>query len=288
MFAMVVVKVKVFFKTIVQFQPVAVRTQVNVLVLDAPPEPFDKYVVQRPAFSVHADGDIPVLQHLRELPGGELAALVRVEYIGLSPPLQCCHQRLLAKPDPHRVGQGPRQHIAAEPVHHGAEVHEAVLHGHVGDVRGPDLVGALDAQAPQQVGEHLVLRVGHRCSLTVQRRANRHDSHQAQKAPHSFDVDAGEGFGQMRLYPFHPKVRMGGVQLVHFQHQGKVLGTFATWLVVDGRAGNAQQPALFGNAQVGQARLNQLPLCGEVQWGESFFWTRRRKSSSTSSWPIFW
>lgn len=40
--------------------------EIDMPVLHRPPEPFDEDVVQRPAPPVHADGDLAVLQGVRE------------------------------------------------------------------------------------------------------------------------------------------------------------------------------------------------------------------------------
>ena len=52
-----------------------VGAQVDFLVFDRPPEPFDEDVVPPRAFPVHADLDVGVLQRLDEVDGRELAAL---------------------------------------------------------------------------------------------------------------------------------------------------------------------------------------------------------------------
>jgi hypothetical protein len=44
--------------------------QTHLLVLDAPPQPFDDDVVAPAAFAVHADRNVVVLEHLREFPTG--------------------------------------------------------------------------------------------------------------------------------------------------------------------------------------------------------------------------
>lgn len=71
--------------------------QVNQLVLDAPPEPFDEDVVQGTAAAIHADLDIVVEQRLEECLGSELRALVGVLDLGLIVTLERGVQRSGAK-----------------------------------------------------------------------------------------------------------------------------------------------------------------------------------------------
>lgn len=58
--------------------------QVDLLVFDGPPKTLDEDVVAPNAFAIHADFDVLRGQHLDEVGGGEVAALVRVEDFGLT------------------------------------------------------------------------------------------------------------------------------------------------------------------------------------------------------------
>ena len=44
-----------------------VSLDVNIVILERPPKPFDKYVIDRPAPAVHADRDLGIFQNLDEL-----------------------------------------------------------------------------------------------------------------------------------------------------------------------------------------------------------------------------
>src|SRR5215218_8626465 len=64
----------------------------------------------------------------------------------------------------------PRENPPAEPIDYGGQVDEAARQGHVSDVHGPDLVGAVDAHAPEQIRVDLVPRRWLRgVRLTVER-----------------------------------------------------------------------------------------------------------------------
>lgn len=58
--------------------------QINFLVFDTAPYTFNKHVVAPTTFPIHADLDVAVQQFLGESFAGELAALIGVEYLGLS------------------------------------------------------------------------------------------------------------------------------------------------------------------------------------------------------------
>ncbi len=58
------------------------RVDIDVVVLDRAPEPFDEHVVDRPADTVHRDGDLGVKEHLDERVSGELRFLIGVEDLG--------------------------------------------------------------------------------------------------------------------------------------------------------------------------------------------------------------
>ena len=55
------------------------RIQVEVVVLDRPPQTFDEDVVLASAAAVHADSDFVVFENLGEPVAGKLCSLIRVE-----------------------------------------------------------------------------------------------------------------------------------------------------------------------------------------------------------------
>ena len=57
-----------------QLRHAGIALQIDILVLDAAPEPLHKDVVQGPTATIHADLDTMPLEHTREGFGGELAA----------------------------------------------------------------------------------------------------------------------------------------------------------------------------------------------------------------------
>ena len=79
-------------------------------------------------------------------------------------------QNAASMADRHPPGQNP----PAEPVDDGGQVDEAARHRDVGDVHGPDLVGAVDRQPAQQVRVDLVPR---RWLLGVRLAVERLDAH---------------------------------------------------------------------------------------------------------------
>ena len=64
-----------------RFPDALVAAQINLFVLDAPPQPLHEYVVQRPTTAIHADRYSRRLQPAGERLTCELAPLVRVEHL---------------------------------------------------------------------------------------------------------------------------------------------------------------------------------------------------------------
>lgn len=56
-----------------------------------------------------------------------------------------------------RDGDPVREYLAANPVHHRRQIHEAMHHRNIGCTQRPQLVGPLDLHAPQQIRPDLVL-----------------------------------------------------------------------------------------------------------------------------------
>ena len=73
-----VVEVKVVVQSDPRLIDCPVGFQINVLVLDRPPQSFGKYVVHTPASSIHADLYFFIKERLQKLFGGKVRALVRV------------------------------------------------------------------------------------------------------------------------------------------------------------------------------------------------------------------
>lgn len=81
------------------------ESDVDVVMLDRSPEAFGKDIVQRSAFSIHADRDAVGCKNASEFRAGELAALIRIEYFRNAMLLQSLPQGFDTK--------------AAVPVHYG-------------------------------------------------------------------------------------------------------------------------------------------------------------------------
>ena len=79
-----VVIVKELFQSFLYFRDRLISLDVNIVILNRPPEPLDKYVIKSAAFAVHADRDLGILQNLDELRACKLATLIRVENLGLA------------------------------------------------------------------------------------------------------------------------------------------------------------------------------------------------------------
>lgn len=74
-----------------------VGVEVDSLVFDRTPEPFDEHVVPPRTLAIHRDGDFRFLQHRREVHRGELRSLVGIEYVGFAIASQCLLDRFDAE-----------------------------------------------------------------------------------------------------------------------------------------------------------------------------------------------
>ena len=72
----------------------------------------------------------------------ELAALVGVEDFRFAVTRNRLAYCIKTEVGRHRIGEAPGQDLSAVPVDHCDQINEAPAHRDVGDVRGPDLVGA--------------------------------------------------------------------------------------------------------------------------------------------------
>ena len=125
--------------------------QVDALILQRAPQPFDEDVVEEPAPPVHRDSHPGLFQALRPSPRRKLAALIGVEYLRCAKAAQRLIQRIDAEPDVHGVRQTPRQNLAAPAVHDRHQIQKALRKRYVGDVSAPHLIGSLNTDAPQQI-----------------------------------------------------------------------------------------------------------------------------------------
>jgi hypothetical protein len=77
---LLVIKLEIVRQSRQQFGQARIIPQIQVLVLDTPPQAFDEEVAQGPPVPIHANGDTVSLQLSREPVRGELVALVAVEH----------------------------------------------------------------------------------------------------------------------------------------------------------------------------------------------------------------
>ena len=165
---------------------VFIGLQVDSLVFQGTPEPFDENIVLEPALAVHADLDVPDLEDGGKFLAGKLAPLVSVENVRGAVFEQSLFERLNAEAGIQCVGQPPGQDLPGGPVHDGNQVHEAPSHGDIGNIRCPNLIGSVNGQSSQQIGVDRVLRLPSTGTRLGCQRFDSHDQHETPDAipPH--------------------------------------------------------------------------------------------------------
>lgn len=215
-----VVKGEVAPQSLLQRATVFVVPEVDVLLLDTAPEPFDEHVVEGPASAIHRDANAGSFHAGGKPTGGELHPLIGIEDLR-SAPLQGRLQRLQAKPAIERVRELPREHIPAVPVDDGHQIHEPVRHRHIRDIGAPHLAGTLHFHVPKQVGIDFVLGPSlARLGLGI----NRLDAHVAHQTLNALAIDHVAEPTQVLL---HPAAAIEGpleILFVDQTHEQQVLG----------------------------------------------------------------
>src|SRR5208337_4064818 len=94
---LVVVELKPFADASARLDHRSIRLDENLLIFQAPPQPFDEDIVQVTAPPIHADPNSSAGQLTNKIRAGELRTLIGVEYFRLAVPFHRLPQRLDAK-----------------------------------------------------------------------------------------------------------------------------------------------------------------------------------------------
>ena len=261
--SLVIVEREVAAQAATSFAGCGVFGEINLLVLYAAPQALGENVVAASATAIHADLHASAQQQLGVLRAGEMAPLVAVPNLrfGLSQGGAGASQD---KGQFERVGQLPGNHIAAEPIQHGHQVHPAVQQPKVGNVDAENVVGVAGGDMPQKIGENPVF--GGRFA-GVGPRDDAGDAHLAHLALHPLAVEPQDRRDLARAVE-----RVGRVQLVDAALEGQFFRAGQHGLVIQAGAVEAEQVALGGQAQVGLFPFQQRQAlsAGQVR-GQIFF-----------------
>ena len=185
-----------------------------------------------------------LLEQPRERFAGELAALIGVEDLRRSIPVDRFFHRLQAERDVHRDRHAPGEHPARAPVDHGREIHEATRHRDVGNVHGPDLVGPIDGQMAQQIRvDRMPGMPAARVRLAVQRL----DAHTPHQGRHVLAADREAVLAEQVAQHATPGERVFEVQPVDPAHEVEILLAHGPSPVVHAAAADAQDRSLPGD-----------------------------------------
>ena len=107
--ASVIVEAEVAIQRLEQIGPVGEVAGIDEFVLQAAPQALDENIVQGAAPSIHADGDVALLQRRQKVGRGELGSLIGVPDFGLAE-AECRLQRGQTEAGLHRIGEFPAEH----------------------------------------------------------------------------------------------------------------------------------------------------------------------------------
>ena len=138
--------------------------------------------------------------------------------------------------------------MARRPVHDRDQVQEAALHGNVGDVGAPDLVGPVDRHPLEQIGINPVRRVRRAGSRRLVDGLQAHEAHQT---ANPVTTDAVTLPPQLADHLTGAVERILQKQLVDPTHQRQVLRALALEDVIERGPADRKKAALTAQAQVG-------------------------------------
>jgi hypothetical protein len=263
-----IVERKVFLQSQTSFQYVHIRTEIDILLFDASPEPFDEDIVQIAPTSIHADLNSVRFQYTCEPRTGEMTALVGVEYIGRTRS-ESFFQALQTEVHFQRVGYLPADHISRIPVDDGYEVGEAFLERYVGDIGTPDLIRLFDSEIPKEVWIDRVLRVS---QTEVFLRVERADIHYVHECPDFLPPDVDMVCLIQFLFDAPVSIeRMIRIYGIDDVHDALVFLGDPDRMIVQGRARDIEQFALSFDGDVIVVFLDQVSPFSWCQRSTSFF-----------------
>ncbi len=154
----------------------------DLLIVNGPPQPFDKDVVECPSPPIHAHLDPCCCQTASEVVPGKLRSLIGVENVRSSDS-QRLVERLETKAHVHGARHCPRQDRATAPIPHGDQGDQPTMEPTIRDVRTPDVVHPCAGHPP----EHVRVDSMRRMPLTqVWCGIDRLDPHRMQPPRHPF------------------------------------------------------------------------------------------------------
>ncbi len=156
-------------------------------------------------------------QESRALLAGALTALVGIEDVRRTVPVNRFLHGVQAEVGRERVGPPPRQHPTTGPVQNREQAHNATRHRKVRDIRRPDLVGAGHRQLAEPIRVHPMRRMPRTGGGRALHRMEPHPLHPRRNATsahraaftgehHPQHTCAGQRTLQMELVdPAHPR-----------------------------------------------------------------------------------
>ena len=124
---------------------ILIGSEIHLLVLDSPPQPFHQDVVKATLPARPADLDLVLPKPCHEVGRRQLAALVRMEDPGLAPTPQGHLQGLQTELRVKAVGELPAEHMPGVKINDGRQVEEAFPQRNVGVGVGPGRPASLSA-----------------------------------------------------------------------------------------------------------------------------------------------
>jgi len=247
----VVVQMNVALYTLPGLARTSVVVDVDLVVLQTAPEALNDDVIRGTALTIHADPHLLALEQINKLRTGEMATLIAVDNVGLTPRQRpCC--RLQHEGDLQALVQLPVDDKAGIPVHDGVQIHPAVLHPDIRDVHRPHLIRPGDRQLPEQIGIDPVLQIA---LAQVRSGIDGHESHLSHVAAYGVGVDPIS-------FPIHDgsdlpvaQKRVLRVEFVNPVLEANLLRGGRDRLVVQAGAVQAQQLRLDADRQVGAIPL---------------------------------
>jgi len=204
-------------------------TNIDIFLFECTPEAFYPNVVKRPAFSVHADGDILAFKILYPSWTRKLRALVRVYNLRLAVHGDCFTKHVQAVFGIQRIVNVPANNIPAIYINDSRQVKESFCHWYVRDIDTPYMIRVRNLKTSKSVR----LNVFGQPQLTqVPFRINGHDAHFTKQSADTFWACQDTQCTQEINHPQNAFCRMFHVFFVHQAHQFKVCGILPGRLVI--------------------------------------------------------